>query len=104
MAFDGCSMDLATLFSQATTTHAQRKQIIREMVEVFEELHKNHLFHGDVKLENMLLGSEGHMKICDFDEGLFEHQEEETWQGNITWHYVSPKRRRREEELGHDAF
>ncbi|KAL1856373.1 hypothetical protein Daus18300_010745 [Diaporthe australafricana] len=74
------------------------------MVEVVKALHDNkHIIHGDVKLENMLLDAEGHVKLCDVEEGLFEDEDEEIWEGNVTWHYVSPNRRRREEDLGHDA-
>lgn len=103
ICFQGYFMDLATPLSHANTMPTQRKHIIREMVEVIEALHDKHIIHGDVKLENMLLDAEGRVKLCDFEEGLFEEEDEETWEGNITWHYVSPNRRRREEELGHDA-
>lgn len=101
--FEGYFMDLATPLSHATTAPTQRKEIIREMVEIIQALHKKQIIHGDVKLENMLLDAEGHVKMCDFDEGLFEDEDEEIWEGNVTWHYVSPNRRRREEDLGRDA-
>lgn len=74
--FDGYFMDLATPLSHAATTPTQRKHIIREMEEAVEALQKKHIIHGDIKLENMLLDSEGHLKLCDFDEGLFEHEDE----------------------------
>ena len=102
--YDGYFMDLATPLSHVTTTPTQRKQIIREMVEVIKTLHNNkRIIHGDVKLENMLLDTQGHGKLCDFDEGLFEDEDEDIWEGNVTWHYVSPNRRHREEDLGRDA-
>ncbi|KAH8747328.1 kinase-like domain-containing protein [Diaporthe sp. PMI_573] len=101
--YDGYFMDLATPLSHFTTTSTQRKQLIQEMVQVIGALHNKHIIHGDVKLENMLLDAEGHVKLCDFEEGRFEDEDEETWEGNVTWHYVSPNRRRREEDLGRDA-
>lgn len=103
ISFQGYFMDLATPLSHTSTMPTQRKRIIREMVEVIEALHNKYIIHGDVKLENMLLDAEGHVKLCDFEEAIFEDEDEEIWEGNITWHYVSPNRRRREEELGHDA-
>lgn len=103
ICFEGYFMDLATPFSHATTTPTQRKQILQEMVEVIEALHSKHIIHGDVKLENMLLDAEGHVKLCDFEEGLFEDEDEETWEGSVTWHYVPFKRKRRKEELGRNA-
>lgn len=101
--YDGYFMDLATPLSHATTTPTQRKHIIPDMVKVIEALHGKHIIHGDVKLENMLLDTEGHVKLCDFEEGLFEDEDEEIWEANVTWHYVSPSRRRREDDLGRDA-
>lgn len=101
--YEGYFMDLATPLSHATTTSATRKQIIQEMIDIVQTLHNKHIIHGDVKLENMLLDAQGHVKLCDFDEGLFEDEDEDIWEGSVTWHYVSPNRRRREEDLGCDA-
>lgn len=103
ICLEGFFMDLATPVSHATTTPVQRKQIIREMIEAIDALHHKHIIHGDVKLENMLLDTEGHLRLCDFEEGRDEDDDEDLWEGNVTWHYVSPNRRQREEELGHDA-
>lgn len=103
ISFQGFFMDLATPVSYLMTTPMQRRQIIREMIEAIESLHEKGIIHGDVKLENMLLDAEGHLRLCDFEEGLFEDEDEESWEGNVTWHYVSPNRRNREEKLGRDA-
>ncbi|KAH8781370.1 kinase-like domain-containing protein [Diaporthe sp. PMI_573] len=100
---DGYFMDFATPIEHTSTAPAQRKQIIREMVHAVEKIHEKHIIHGDIKLDNMLLDRQGHLRLCDFEEGLFEDEDEETWNGNVTWHYVSPNRRHREEQLGHDA-
>lgn len=101
--YEGYFMDMATPLSHSTTSPTSRKQNIREMIEITQTLHNKHIIHGDVKLENMLLDEEGHVKLCDFDEARFEDEDEEAWEGNVTWHYTSPNRRRREEDLGHYA-
>lgn len=101
--YEAYFMDLATSLSHTATTSILRTQIIQQMVEVIETLHNKHIVHGDMKLENMLLDTEGHVKLCDFDVGRFEDEDEEIWEGNVTWHYVSPHRRRREEDMGRDA-
>lgn len=36
--------------------------------------------------------------------GAVEDEDEETWNGNVTWHDMLPNRRYREEQLGHDAL
>lgn len=101
--YEGYFMDIATPLSQSATSPTSRRQIIQEMVEAIQTLHRKRIIHGDVKLENMLLDEEGHVKLCDFDEARFEDEDEEAWQGNVTWHYTSPNRRRREEDLGRYA-
>lgn len=103
ICFHGFFMDIAIPISHATTTPTQRKHIIREMIDAIDSLHNKYIIHGDVKLENMLLDAEGHLRLCDFEEGCYEDDDEDLWEGNVTWHYVSPNRRRREEELGRDA-
>ncbi|KAG8158010.1 hypothetical protein KVR01_012282 [Diaporthe batatas] len=101
--FDGYFMEMATPLSHATTSSANRKQAIREMIEAIKTLHNRHIIHGDVKLENMLLDAEGHVKLCDFEEGLFEDEDEDVWEGSVTLHYLSPNRTRRGDDLGCDA-
>lgn len=56
-----------------------------------------------------LTNGRGHLQLCGF-EGLFEYEDEDTWNENATWHYVSPYRRHREEsrctaeEVGYYLF
>lgn len=96
-------MKFVTPVEYISTTPTQLKQIGLDMIYVVERIHENHIIHGDIKLDNILLDRQGHLRLSDFEEGLFEYEDEETWNGNVTWHHLSPNRRHREERLGHDA-
>mmetsp|Transcript_2667 Transcript_2667/g.2314 ORF Transcript_2667/g.2314 Transcript_2667/m.2314 type:complete len:179 (-) Transcript_2667:728-1264(-) len=54
-----------------------------------EYLHSKTVYHLDLKLENLLLGEDLQLKICDFDICYFEGDEEITAKG--TPHYRAPE-------------
>jgi serine/threonine protein kinase len=40
--------------------------IIAEIITSLEEIHRHGVFHRDIKLENLMFDSKGHIKIIDF--------------------------------------
>ena len=50
------------------------------MIEGVEELHKNHLIHRDLKLDNILIQSDMNIVICDF--GLVVQYPQKDKEGN----------------------
>ncbi len=45
--------------------------ILRELVSVVKYLHMNHIVHRDIRASNILLTSDGHIKLTDFGLARF---------------------------------
>ncbi|NWZ72849.1 PAK3 kinase, partial [Acrocephalus arundinaceus] len=65
-------MDGGTLRDVINETHMSEVEIAavsRECLQGLDFLHSNHVIHGDVKTHNILLRTDGSVKLADF--GLF---------------------------------
>ena len=63
---------------------SEAKLYLAEILVGIEELHKNGIIHRDIKLENILIDKEGHIKITDFGlskDGMFEKKQTNTMLG-----------------------
>ncbi|KAI9687159.1 MAG: hypothetical protein M1822_002570 [Bathelium mastoideum] len=101
----GFIMDLATPLdpktlnpSQHSITAAmsrdpsQRRALAEKMISVVERLHQRRVIHGDIKLANMVMCSDGEVRLCDFAEARFVGEDPTTYEGMETANYVSPRR------------
>lgn len=43
------------------------KNIVFELILALGFLHTNHVMHRDIKEDNILLGNDGHLRLCDFN-------------------------------------
>jgi len=68
LVMDYYNYDLRRLLEkhQLKFDSAEVKYLFRQLAEGVAYLHKNILMHRDLKTENILINSTGHLKICDF--------------------------------------
>ena len=65
----------ALLVNKKKIPENEARLYLAEIIVAIEELHKNGIIHRDIKLENILIDKDGHIKITDFGlskEGMFE--------------------------------
>ena len=66
---DGYMMPLAKSLKNVSPSPSDRQKYMREMKGLIESLHYDkNIIHGDVKLSNFLLCSDGKVRLCDFEE------------------------------------
>ena len=65
-----------------------------QILEGVEYLHQNKIYHSDIKPENILLNSDGNIKICDFGIAVQIQTESSATTSQLkgTCHYMSPER------------
>jgi len=88
----GYIMDLETPLDVKTVDVSQRKILMEQMISVVLALHKKGVIHGDVKPANMLLCSDGKLRLCDFQEARKVDDDPSEWEGMSTDNYMSPHR------------
>lgn len=52
--------------AQKKLSESEAKLIFKQLIEGMDYLHKNHIVHRDLKLENILLDKDKNVKIIDF--------------------------------------
>lgn len=70
LVFEYMDHDFAGLFKTKCRFHLPEiKNIIRQLLEGVAYLHRNKIFHRDIKSANILLNDEGDVKLADFGLG-----------------------------------
>ncbi|KAJ7482287.1 kinase-like domain-containing protein [Mycena galericulata] len=69
----GLCMPLETLLDTPNIgTKGERVRIIHQLRDLVAELHSKGIIHGDLKPQNLLICSDGRLRLCDFDEASVE--------------------------------
>jgi len=63
---DGCLTDVLEQFPKVCLNEGQIALVCRETLRSLAYIHKNHRIHRDIKSDNILLNSQGEIKIADF--------------------------------------
>ncbi|KAJ7113257.1 kinase-like domain-containing protein [Mycena crocata] len=89
----GICMPFEKAIDSATfTTKEERIRRIYELRDLIAELHAKHIVHGDLKPQNLLLCSDGRLRLCDFDNAALESDNHIATE--FTLPYCSPFRMR----------
>jgi hypothetical protein len=90
----GFIMDLETPLDPKTVGRDQYRPLMNQMISAVLALHKKGIVHGDIKPANMLICSDGKLRLCDFNEArrLDNPLDGKTWEGETTTNYLSPFR------------
>ena len=73
MVFEYLSHDLTGLLNHPTfkLEHAHKKHLSRQLFEGLNHLHRRGVLHRDIKAANILISSEGQLKLADFGLARF---------------------------------
>lgn len=67
IGFEMCQMDMFThVVEEGALSDADAKPFVRQLLSAVAHVHACGIVHCDIKLENMLLDQNGHLKLCDF--------------------------------------
>ena len=88
----GFIMDLETPLDPKTVEPGRHRLLMGQMISVVLALHSKGIVHGDIKPANMLLCSDGKVRLCDFSEARRVSNDLDDWHGETTVNYMSPFR------------
>ena len=62
---------LRLLIERDIFTESETRFYVSELILAVEDMHRMHYIHRDIKPDNILIDSQGHLKLTDF--GLSKH-------------------------------
>ncbi|CAL2052839.1 unnamed protein product [Caenorhabditis brenneri] len=84
--------DMLTMMEKSCLTEKSAEFYLCELVEGIGYLHENEILHRDVKLENLLVGHDGHLLITDYGLSATSCNSDDAIEGTIgTRHTMAPE-------------
>ena len=88
----GFTMKAETPLDMKKIDPARKQAYANDMIACVQSLHSKGIVHGDIKPANMLLCSDGKIRLCDFAESRLLTEDPAEWGGQTTLNYCSPHR------------
>lgn len=84
--------DLLLNSEKGYLSEAETRKILQDVIRAVVYLHRKHIIHRDLKLENYMIGSDGNVKIADFGISvILKHDDEKRFSIVGTPNYLSPE-------------
>ena len=94
LVMEMCSCELYTRLCQKKVYCEQdAAEVMRQMLQAVNYLHRHNIVHRDLKLENWMYGSEDRLKLIDFGFSEIFEEDELLQMPCGTLHYTSPEAR-----------
>lgn len=74
-----------------TFNESQAAQILHKLVTAVNHCHANRIIHRDIKAENIMIGSDGEIKLIDFGLSYFKKKGEKVSEIAGTPYYMAPE-------------
>ncbi|KAK2752448.1 hypothetical protein FQN54_008110 [Arachnomyces sp. PD_36] len=87
----GTPLETALLRDDSSPVY-NKISLMNQMISLIHSLHNNGIIHGDIKPANMLICSDGKLRLCDFAEARRMDDDLHSWDGETTVNYMSPHR------------
>lgn len=70
LVLEYCAFDFRSLLDEVPLTSGQIKDLFQQLLRGVREIHRNNFIHRDIKPDNILIASNGRLKVADFGSAI----------------------------------